>query len=109
MMRPRFPLGLVAPIALVILVTALGTLQYRWVGQVSERERDQLRQSLDRRAREFADDFDREISRACQIFEPEAGFDPSAAADRFSKRQDEWQTTAFPGLVKTAYYAQSTP
>ena len=51
MPRRRLPLGLIAPIALVILVTALGALQYRWVGQVSERERDQLRQSLDRRAR----------------------------------------------------------
>ena len=61
MLRRRFPIGLVAPIALVVLIAALGALQYRWVGQVSERERDQLRQSLDRRAAEFADDFDHEI------------------------------------------------
>ena len=71
MSRRALPIGLIAPIALVVLVTALGVLQYRWVGQVSERERDQLRQSLDRRAREFADDFDREIGRAYQAFASE--------------------------------------
>ena len=67
----RLPLGLIALVSLVILTGALGFLQYRWVGQVSERERDQLRQSLDRRAREFAADFDREIGRAYQMLAPE--------------------------------------
>jgi len=103
----RLPIGLLAPIALVVLITALGFLQYRWVGQVSERERDQLRQSLDRRARDFAADFDREIGRAYQIFTPEPGFQP-ASADRFARQHDEWQTASpFPGLLKTAYFAQA--
>ena len=106
MLRRRFPLGLVAPIALVILVTALGALQYRWVGQVSERERDQLRQSLDRRAREFADDFDREIGRAYQVFEPEAGFDP-AAPTALRNTTMSGSRTPFAGLVKTTYFAQA--
>ena len=37
----RLPLGLLVPISLLILVVALGALQYRWVGQVSEAERAQ--------------------------------------------------------------------
>lgn len=107
MSRRRLPIGLLAPVALVVLIVALGALQYRWVGQVSERDRDQLRQSLDRRAREFADDFDRELGRAFQTFRPEVGFKP-ADADRFAKQYDEWQTSSqFPGLVKTAYFAES--
>jgi len=106
MSRRALPIGLIAPIALVVLVTALGILQYRWVGQVSERERDQLRQSLDRRAREFADDFDREIGRAYQTFASETGVLP-AHPDRFAKQYAEWQSSApFAGLLKTAYYAQ---
>ena len=51
------------PVSLVLLVATLATLQYRWLGQVSEAERDRLRASLSQRASEFADDFDREIVR----------------------------------------------
>ncbi|HEX5069832.1 MAG TPA: HAMP domain-containing sensor histidine kinase [Vicinamibacterales bacterium] len=107
MLRRRFPLGLMAPVALVVLVVALGALQYRWVGQVSERERDQLRESLDRRARDFSDDFDREISRAYQMFEPDPDFTPSSP-ERFAQRQDEWQQTApFAGIVRGVYFLES--
>jgi signal transduction histidine kinase len=102
----RLPIGLLAPVALVVLVSALGALQYRWVGQVSERERDQRRQSLERRARDFAGDFDREIGRAYQLFRPEAGFLPGNP-DRFVRQYDEWRSSsAYPGLVKTAYFAE---
>ena len=107
MLRRRFPIALVAPIALVVLVVALGALQYRWVGQVSERERDQLRESLDRRAREFANDFDLEISRAYQMFEPDAEFS-TANPERLAQRRDEWLATSpFAGIVKTVYYAEA--
>jgi signal transduction histidine kinase len=102
----RLPIGLLAPVALVVLVSALGALQYRWVGQVSERERDERRQSLERRARDFAGDFDREIGRAYQLFRPEAGFLPGNP-DRFARQYDEWQSSSpFPGLLKTAYFAE---
>ena len=101
----RLPLALLAPVSLLLLVVALGALQYRWVGQVSEAERDQLKQSLDRRSREFADEFDREIGRAYQIFRPVAGFEASAP-ERFTQQYEEWQATArFPAMLKTAYYA----
>lgn len=104
----RFPIGLVAPIALLLLIAALGALQYHWVGQVSERERDQLRQSLDRRAREFADDVDREVGRTFQIFGLDSAFSP-ATPDRFAKQFDEWQSTSsFAGLVKAAYFAENS-
>ena len=105
MSRRGLPLGLLAPVSLVLLVAALGALQYRWVGQVSEAERDQLKQSLDRRAKEFADDFDRELGRAYQNFRPPAEFSP-AQPDRFAQQYDEWQTSArFPAMLKTAYFA----
>ena len=101
----RIPLGLLAPVSLVILVVALGALQYRWVGQVSEADRAQLKQSLDRRAREFAEDFDRQIGRAYDVFRLPTDFVPSSP-DVFAKKFDEWQgTAAFAGLIKNAYYA----
>src|ERR1044072_5117930 len=88
--RRRLPFALLAPISLLVLVVALGALQYRWVGQVSEAEREQMKQSLDRRSKEFADDFDREIGRAYKLFLSAA--DPAPAhAERFSKQYDQCQ------------------
>ncbi|HXT71168.1 MAG TPA: HAMP domain-containing sensor histidine kinase [Vicinamibacterales bacterium] len=104
----RLPLALLAPVSLLILVVALGALQYRWVGQVSEAEREQMKQSLDRRSREFAEDFDRELGRAYQLFRPLPSFSPDAP-DRFTRQYEEWQTTArFPGLIKAAYFANQS-
>ena len=103
--RRRLPLGLLAPVSLLVLVVALGALQYRWVGQVSEAEREQLKQSLDRRAGEFADDFDREIGRAYQTFRLAPGF-TTTAPERFAQQYDEWLGAArFPGMLKAAYLA----
>ena len=101
----RLPLGLLAPVSLVILVVALGALQYRWVGQVSEADRAQLRNSLDRRAREFAEDFDRQIGRAYDVFRLPSSFTIDTP-DVFAKKFDDWHATApFAGLVRNAYYA----
>jgi signal transduction histidine kinase len=56
---------------LLILLAALGTLQYRWLGEVSNAERDRLRASLRARASELASDFDREITRTYAAFHVE--------------------------------------
>jgi two-component system sensor histidine kinase SenX3 len=105
MARRRLFVGLLAPASLVILVVALGALQYRWVGQVSEAERLQMTRSLDRRSHEFADEFDREIGRAYQMFTPPAGITPQSP-ESFPHQFDTWLVEArFPGLVKSAYLA----
>ena len=102
----RLAFGLMAPLALLVLVAALATLQYRWVGQVSEAERAQLGESLDRRVQDLADDFDREVSRAFRVFQPVDALTPMQA-EPFARRHDEWLRSApFPALVKTAWYAR---
>ena len=124
MKRRRVPISLIAPIALVLLLGALGVIQYRWVGQVSERERDELRQSLDGRARAFADDFDRELSLAYDIFLPGAlppppPPGPSATPEspaltstalnaRLTRGLLGWRTTSrFARLIKSVYYVEA--
>jgi two-component system sensor histidine kinase SenX3 len=57
----RLSLRLLLPIGLILLVVALGALQYRWLGQVSQAERAQLQRSLNERAIEFGRAFDSEI------------------------------------------------
>lgn len=103
----RLAIGLLAPLALLALVATLGTLQYRWLGQVSEAEREQLKQSLDRRAREFADDFDREVTRLYQDLQPAGPFDP-AQPEPFAQKYDQWlAATAAPAIVKAVYFAKA--
>src|SRR5215475_9708049 len=56
-------------IALVPLVVLLATLQYKWLGQISESEREKKRITLQKDAQRFGEDFDREITRAYLYFQ----------------------------------------
>ena len=109
MSAPRLRFRLVLPIGLILLVVALGALQYRWLGQVSEAERAQLQRSLNQRAREFAEDFDREIGLAYSLMaldEASVGSgDPYQAMDA---HYAIWKGRArYPDLVKALYFSRS--
>lgn len=110
MATPRLRFKLALPIGLILLVVTLGALQYRWLGQVSEAERAQLQRSLNQRAREFADDFDKEIGFAYARL----GITADAAAEGLWPRLDEtfagWKAGApHPDLVKAVYFTQPGP
>ena len=103
----RLPLGLLVPALLVVLVAALATLQYRWLGQVSEAEREQLRRSLDGRAREFVDDFDGEISRAYVALHLSGAEMAAGDWERFAVAVERWRNAArFPAMVREILLAQ---
>jgi signal transduction histidine kinase len=105
-MRLRWPppLFLVA-LLLLGLIAVLATLQYRWVGQISEAERDRVLSTVGNGASHFAQDFDRELTRAYLLFQ----VDPIAAANEqrdaaFGLRYDRWQATSqFPRLIGEYY------
>ena len=73
--RFRPPLALVAA-ALLGLIALLAVLQYRWLGQISDAERTQRRTTLAAGALEFAQDFDREITRAYLLFQADTPIEP---------------------------------
>src|SRR5687767_10705799 len=107
MSAPRLRFRLVLPIGLILLVVVLGALQYRWLGQVSEAERAQLQRSLNQRAREFADDFDREIGFAYARL----GVTPDTVRDGLWPGLDAklsgWKTQApHADLVKAVYFSR---
>ena len=83
----------------------LATLQYRWLGKVSEAEREQMQRSLTQRAREFAEDFDGEMSgvyRAHQVTREAVG-----AKSAFDGDVEHWRATAsFPRMVRAVYLAE---
>jgi signal transduction histidine kinase len=53
---------LAVPSALVALVAVLATLQYRWVGQIADAERQRMQASAQARANQFAEEVDRELT-----------------------------------------------
>jgi signal transduction histidine kinase len=102
--------------ALVALVPLLAVLQYRWVGQISQAERDRMRASLDAAVRNFTDEFDRELARLyldLQLDLPLRAGDSSQSGDwraravgDFGARYRRWLTqAAHPQLVKDIYLA----
>jgi signal transduction histidine kinase len=106
MRRRRLPLGLIVPCALVLLVASLATLQYRWLGQVSEAERARLQTSLTQRADEFAEDFDRELMRVYLGFQTDGGALPGSDPASFAGHYDAWHATAkYPQIVRAVYRA----
>src|SRR5688572_7814585 len=110
-MRGRFnPPQFVVAAALLALIALLATLQYRWLGRISDAERQGMTSSLNARATAFAQDFDRELTLAYMLFqfEPviEAGAAEASLPDRLARRYERWQATArYPRLIRDCYIA----
>src|SRR5438128_10206249 len=90
--------------AALLLLALLAALQYRWLGQVSEGEREQLKGSLRATAKRFSQDFDHELTLAYAAFSrstPEPGDEPLTD---YAARYDRWQATAqHPQLITTIF------
>jgi signal transduction histidine kinase len=105
----RLPMFVVAA-ALLGLIALLATLQYRWLGQVSAAERERMKTNLAARASGFAQDFDREITRAYFTFQLDPLQDGGTnVAAHLSERYDHWKgTSRYPRLVKDVHVAART-
>ncbi len=99
----------VVAVALLGLIALLATLQYKWLGRISDAEREHMRATLNTRASGFAQDFDGELTRAYLLFQ----VDPQASGSldsRIGVRYDRWQTTArYPRLIKDVYSVGPEP
>jgi len=99
----------VVAVALLGLIALLATFQYRWLGRISDAERDHMRATLNTRASGFAQDFDGELTRAYLLFQ----VDPQAEGSlesRIGVRYDRWQATArYPRLIKDVYHVAPEP
>ena len=107
--RPLRMLSLV--IALMALLPLLAVLQYLWLGQVSEGEREMKKNTLTTMARQFCQDFDSELTGVYLYFNPTpVPFDSKTdqTRDDFAARYRRWRETATrPKLVKEIYQTQT--
>jgi signal transduction histidine kinase len=100
--RVRLPTLAIA-LALLGLIALLASLQYRWLGRISDAERDRMRASLNARAAGFAHDFDAELTRAYLLFQVDSQ-DAGTVASGLAVRYDRWGATArYPGLLEDVY------
>lgn len=77
-------------VVVLLLVPALAWLQYRWVGQVSEAERERMQRTLRTSALQFATDVDSELSRALAGLQVEGGTVRSGAWVSYAQRYSSW-------------------
>jgi signal transduction histidine kinase len=103
----RLPWQLPAAVLLLVLLGALATVQYRWLGEVSEAERERMRASLRTRASEFAQEFDTELTRVFFAFQMDRDRLDTDAASAFVAAYTTWRaSTAAPSLVRGVYLAE---
>jgi signal transduction histidine kinase len=104
MAPPRRIWQLLLPIVLLALVGVLAFLQYRWLGQVSNAERAELRASLERRARDMARDFDREVTTLQDLVRSATDGFTQTMPKRVPEAFDAWRRSArYPALVEAIY------
>jgi len=94
---------------LLVLVAGLAALQYRWVGQIADGERQRMQASVQARAGQFAEEVDREATALffsfSQLARPtDADIDvPTLFADEYAR----WlATSAHPRLIRTLFLLQ---
>lgn len=95
----RLPIAIAA--LLLVLLAVLACLQWRWIGEVSDMERQRMRAGLARSAGHFAEDFDREVARLFLFFHPELDAPNGDPRQRVVRQYDRWQAEApYPELVR---------
>jgi signal transduction histidine kinase len=92
---------------LLLLLGTLATLQYRWIGRVSDMERQRMHQGLQASGARFTEDFDRELTRAFFMFHPEPSQPSQEGMQRAVRQLERWRQEApWPGLVKDLLVAR---
>ena len=105
MKNSRFTILLV--VALLVLLGVLAFLQYRWLGQISDGERERLQRNLQSDTQRFADDFNREIQSAYFNFQIDAKAWREKNWSEFNERYKFWsEKTAYPDLIKNFYFVE---
>ena len=101
----RFPILVVA--ALLTLLSVLAFLQYRWLGQISDGERERMQRNLQSDTERFAEDFNREIQNAYLNFQVNADVWKNNDWKNFNDRYKFWrEKTAYQNLIEDFYFVR---
>src|ERR1044072_5502269 len=93
--------------ASVALLPLLAVLQFRWLGEVSQAERERMQARLKSAAANFTRDFDGELTRAYLNFQMDAKTLRGKAWLDYSRRYEKWFRAApYPQLVADIFLVE---
>lgn len=108
-MKHSWVSNLVVGGVILILTLFLG-LQYNWLRQASFAERERMQKRVETDAKNFADDFNREIQAAYFNFQMDAEKWEAANWTEFNERYDFWKgKTQYPELIKDFIFIGKKP
>lgn len=89
----------------IILLTVFLGLQYKWLEQAGEAERERMQRRVEADTRNFANDFNRELQSAYFSFQTDpVGWEKGDWAE-FGQRYDFWRSKAqYPELIRELVY-----
>ena len=110
MKRPRQFSGVTAlALAVLVLLPALAWLQYSWLEQIADADRERRARTLQTAASQLTQDFDAEIGRAVFALQ----LDPAAAEQNnwtgFAQKYQVWSDTAASARIVKAIYFVPAP
>ena len=105
-LRERGTTSMVIVGAALLLLPILAILQYRWLAQLSDREREHMKLNMRATATRFSQDFDDELTRAYAAFTPTFELGKEEGLSDYAARYDRWLSVAqYPRLVKEVLVA----
>ena len=77
----------------VLLVPALAWMQYQWLGQLSEAERERMQRTLRTAAAQFANEFDTELSRTLVSLQVDGAALSEQDFSTYAQRYTQWASS----------------
>ncbi|HJU42383.1 MAG TPA: HAMP domain-containing sensor histidine kinase [Vicinamibacterales bacterium] len=94
----------------VLLVPALAWMQYQWLGQLSEAERERMQRTLRTAAAQFATDFDTELSRTLIDLQVDGATLRDQNWRTYAQNYSRWAAgTPDPRLVRDVWLVDALP
>ena len=94
----------------MLLVPALAWMQYRWLGQLSEAERERMQRTLRTAAAQFANEFDSELSRTLISLQVDGQWLRDQNWGAYAQRYSTWASSASePRLVRDVWLVDTLP
>lgn len=92
---------------LVVLLLALATLQYHWIGQLTEAKKSELQQAMSASAGRFSYEFNRELGRVYGGIVMGRPWSDVDSEERYVERFRQWSmTSVHPRIVKRLYVSK---
>ena len=91
--------------AVLVLLPALAWLQYSWLNQIADADRERRARTLQTAASQLAQDFDGEVGKAVMGLQLEPGMVEQQAWSSYAERYQTWADNAItPDIIKSVYF-----